>query len=960
MTQLEVTILGRPSITQVGKSFPSLVSRKSRALICYLAFTGRPHSRQALAGLFWSEMSEQNARRNLRVILTKLRTDFDDYLIIQRRTLAFNRERPFSVDALLFEEELSQKDLTIQQLKQTTDRYREPFMHDFALRDAPLFEEWVRLQQEHYRQMAMAALFQLSASLTEARQFGAGIETLSRLLQLEPWMEEAHRQRMLLLALSGQRSAALAQYETCVAMLREELGVDPSPETTQLYGKIRDRQLAELAQALQVVSSPDSRPQLPPFQIPVLAAHFVGRRNVQSKMQQALRLQTGRSIHAIVGMGGVGKSTLAATVATEVQGHFIDGVLWADMATGDPVAIMENWARLYGYDFSRVNDLEKMSLAFRGVLAGKRVLMVLDDVTSFARIRPLLPEEPQCRVLITTRDEDVARALKARIWQLRELTPANGRRLMEAILGTERTANEATAVHTICDLLQNLPLALEITAQRLKSRPRRRLADIAERLQDESNRLSLLAASDGAVRASFQVSWEALDSERQQIFRLLGLFNGRSFTAEALAHIVEMARFRLEDRLFDLINLSLLRETAERRYQQHPLLADFAREQMGEDVAVENGRFATYYLHFAQQHPHDYDALRPEWDNMMAAMETAHTCHHWQTVIDFAHALHDAWFARGRYTQARQGYKWHYEAARALDHRMEIASSLRFLALACVEQREYGQAEKHLTASLQSFQEQADLLNIAKTNGDFAKLMLEIGNYQETRNFIANSLACWHKVNDVKGIAETYYMEARLAYFEGKYELAVEVAEKGLKIQQDIDDHKGALLTLSLAASALNEMERYSHSEHYALLALKLSHQLQDKSEESMILDVLAGTYIGQKKFDLAETHAQQSLDLLKGMGDLRSQAQVLHRLSLIQQGKGDLDKALQSSQRSLALCRKVDYPLLMAPVLMYLGDFQKQVGDLNQAKRTWQEAMEIADLLQHPKLRLKLQQRLR
>ncbi|MCA9918118.1 MAG: hypothetical protein KC445_09205, partial [Anaerolineales bacterium] len=642
MKTLHISLLGKPLVQHSGHTLPGLVSRKSQALLCYLAFTGQPHSRQALAGLLWSEMDEEKARRNLRVALTRMKDELAEYLVIQRRTLAFNRERPYWLDVIEFETTLKQKVLSIDELKQATDLYRGPFLDDFILRDAPLFEEWVRLQQEHYRQLAMDGLYRLSALQTEMHQFAEGIETLNRLLKLEPWMEEAHRQLMLLLAISGQRSAALAQYETCAALLDEELGVEPASETTALYQKIRAEEIDDLRPHLAIVSSPPPKTLPPPFQVPATAPHFVGRAKQQQAIVASLQAGAVTAVQAIVGMGGVGKSTLAAQIAAQLQGHFPDGVLWANAATSEPMSVLESWAQLYGYDFSAVGDVESMAAAFRSALADKHVLLVLDDVTTAARIRPLLPSGPHCRVLLTMRDQDLARAVNAQVWPLQELSKENGRLLFRNILGEARVAAEPEAADAICDELANLPLAVEITAQRLKSRPRRKLADLAQRLHDEKERLSLLTISDREVRASFALSWETLDSDLKRVFALLGLFAGRSFAAEAVAHIAEMDSYLLEDRLYALVALSLLREEGQTRYQLHPLLADFAREQLGEEkVGVVNGRFAHYYLRFAQQNQTDYDALRPEWDNLMAAMEAAHTHQLHQTVIQFADALNE-------------------------------------------------------------------------------------------------------------------------------------------------------------------------------------------------------------------------------------------------------------------------------------------------------------------------------
>ncbi|MCA9931737.1 MAG: hypothetical protein KC419_24810, partial [Anaerolineales bacterium] len=489
-----------PQIKVDGLPVSGLASRKARALLIYLAMTRQFHSRQALAGLLWGDMTETSARRNLRVGLVKLRAVLEPFLLIRRRTLAINPDADIWLDVSEFERCLAPNEPDLQQLHRAAALYQGHFLDDFYLRDAPLFEDWIRPLQERYRQMAMDTLYRLAVYHTKQKQYGTGIDYAGRLLTLEPWMEEAHRQMMLLQALSGQRSAALAQYETCCTVLEEELGIEPSDTTIRLYQQILNEEIDEDEAAPPAPPLP--APPTIPFQVPAKSPHFVGRTAMSTQITTALSQPTQQQIHALVGMGGVGKSTLAVEIAHAVRHVFADGVLWADAARAEPMSVLESWAQAYGYDFTRIGDVESMAAAFRGMLADKSVLIVLDDVISVSRIRPLLPNGTHNHILLTTRNQDLARTLNAQVWPLQELSQENGRLLLMHILGEQRVEAEPEAAAAICTLLQNLPLAVEITAQRLKSRPRRLLADMAQRLQAEQDRLSLLAISDRAIRTS--------------------------------------------------------------------------------------------------------------------------------------------------------------------------------------------------------------------------------------------------------------------------------------------------------------------------------------------------------------------------------------------------------------------------------------------------------------------------
>lgn len=947
MKKLELALLGSPEFKLGNKGINDLVLRKGLALVAYLAVTKQTHSREALAGMFWGEMPEESARRNLRVALTKLRPYFNDHLIIQRRTVAFDTTSDYWLDVDQFEQALHQPAPSAAELQAAVNLYRGPFLADLPLKESPLFEDWIRPYQERLRQMAMDALYRLAVANTEQHHYPQGIDNLSKLLILEPWMEEAHRQLMLLLALSGQRTAALAQFETCQAVLDEELGVEPGEATVELYQKILNEEI-EPADRL-IIPAPPPTPVLIPFQAPAEKPNFIGRQVLLSELGAALKTADTHTIHALVGMGGIGKSTMATHIAHLLRTHFGGGVLWANAATSEPMSVLASWAQLYGYDFSRITDLESMAAAYRSVLADRHVLIVLDDVTSMTRIKPLLPAGQHCRVLVTTRDHDLARGLDARVWLMKELSLENGRLLLASILGEERLDAEPEAVSDICNLLENLPLAVEIIGQRLKSRPRRRLADMAERLRSEEQRLSVLQISDRAVRTSFAISFQALDMQLRRMFTLMGLFNGRSFTAESLAHIAELDRYEAEDRIFALTALSLAGEEGQTRYKQHALLADFALEKLGDEGGEEYGRFAQYYLHFAQQNQTNYDALRPEWDNMMAAMQAA--CDHqlWQIVIDFALALNDAWFTRARYTQARTAYVWAIQAAEANN---DIQSQSYFLlhhGRACLEQRDYENAGKYCQNSLELCNQNGDRAGVAWNHMELARIHLEQSEFQAAQEHIAIGKEICQQLDNQNGFAEALYVEARIHYFLGDYENAKHLAGQAAHLQKKNNDINGLIPTLNLLATTALEQGDLETAEPLAHDALAYAIQTKNKDEEAMILDVLANVYRRKNELDQAQKYAERSLELLATMGDLGSQAMAYYQLSLINNSQGQLEAALDLGLRSLQLCRISNYSLLAVYVLNHIGDYYLQLHDLNEAREKWQEAMKIAEATQNP-----------
>lgn len=239
---LRLSLFGGWQITLGERPIRGFISNKVRALLCYLAISERALPRAALAHLFWGEMPDREARTSLRQALANLRRLLGDYVLTDHDTAMFNPSLPYWVDASQFEALLRHATLgTPNQsatLAQAVNLYAGDFLDGCILRNAPAFDEWAIARRERLRALALHALHTLVEYHTARRSYGAGVDYATRLLLLDPWREEAHRQLMQLLALSGRRDAALAQYEHCCRILNEILGIEPAAETVALYLRI--------------------------------------------------------------------------------------------------------------------------------------------------------------------------------------------------------------------------------------------------------------------------------------------------------------------------------------------------------------------------------------------------------------------------------------------------------------------------------------------------------------------------------------------------------------------------------------------------------------------------------------------------------------------------------------------------------------------------------------------------
>ena len=224
---LQLRLLGNPEVHLDGGKVTGFRTAKAEALLYYLAMTGQEYSRETLADLLWGEMPEATAKRNLTKALSHLRKQVALFLAIEPETIGLDPAMDLWIDATVFEAAVVQglADGDLAQLTQAVQWYRGDLLTGFYIKQALPFEEWLLSERERLRELMLQALQRLVDEAIKAGETMTGLEYAHRLLALEPWQETAHRQLMLLLARSGRREAALAQYDTCRQILAEELGV---------------------------------------------------------------------------------------------------------------------------------------------------------------------------------------------------------------------------------------------------------------------------------------------------------------------------------------------------------------------------------------------------------------------------------------------------------------------------------------------------------------------------------------------------------------------------------------------------------------------------------------------------------------------------------------------------------------------------------------------------------------
>ena len=246
MAQLDLFLLGPFQATLDGKPLIGFESDKVRALLSYLSVeVDRPHRREKLAGLLWSDFPEQSARTSLRRALANLRQVIGDrdadtsFFLVTRQTIQFNSHSDHFLDVHSFAgaiEGAPGHSPDISKLEEAITLYRGEFLEGFSLPDCPGFEEWILIQRESFHRQALRVMYRLASYFEGVGSYEQALNFTQRQLNTDPYREQDHQQMMRLLALSGQRNEALAHYGSCRELLAKELGVEQAPETISLIG----------------------------------------------------------------------------------------------------------------------------------------------------------------------------------------------------------------------------------------------------------------------------------------------------------------------------------------------------------------------------------------------------------------------------------------------------------------------------------------------------------------------------------------------------------------------------------------------------------------------------------------------------------------------------------------------------------------------------------------------------
>lgn len=804
------------------------------------------------------------------------------------------------------------------------------------------------------RLIAVERLMALRLDLGESDSL---ISELLELVAEQPLRESLRHSLVLALSRSGRQADALDVYGQGRRLLAEELGIDPGPRLRRLHELV----LAGDVDVAQPESSSRARPEVAdrfadeqrgaprrhtaPRTVPYDTVDFTGR-----AAETAVLLTRARTPHpaltivAIDGMGGVGKTALAVHVAHRLAEDYSEGQYYIDLhgfsANMDPLTAAQALDILLVEHGTPAEDIPSgvagKSALWRSELAGRRALVVLDNVLDVAQVRPLLPGTAGVFVMLTCRRR--LTALDGAVPVSLDVLPhEDAVALFTEVAGPDRVAAEPGVLDEAVRLCGHLPLALRVAAARLRDRSAWSVSDLVDRLRSHRRRTRFLQAGDRSVMAVLALSYRYLQPKHREVFRLLSLHPGEDFDAAVTATIAGISLDEAERCLEVLFEDNLLLRGTADRFRFHDLIHDCAYslvEEHDDDAAVRAAqhRILDYYLHTAATWSADLalGAFRftPEVTHVPEHVRTAGSDNERVALLgaEYRNLLTSARFA------AANGWHAHaWQLACALQPFLKLQNyggdSLELFENALRAARALGDRRGEsasLTGLALVYRERGPSAKAAALLEEAVAISHQRGD-RYTEAFQLGDLAVVHSNNDQ--IQDAYRILRRA------HDAATESGD--LRAQAAIVNNLGVVcLDLGEYAEA-SEHFRSAMSQHatgdsplagvLTLWNIGLLHHLQGRHHEAIAVfeEVLAVS--GPHRYGMGETLAFVGLC-------------IAHRAT------GRFATALEHGRAALNLARRFDLREMECDALDSIGEALLSLGELVGARATFTRAREFAE----------------
>jgi DNA-binding SARP family transcriptional activator len=949
MAELEFLVLGPLEMRIKGRPVPIASARQRIVLAMLLMATNHLVTVDMLIDAVWDGNPPSSARGQIQICISALRRLIGAPELIETSPNGYRiRVTGDQLDSNTFNAALDRGraaaagghlESALEHLDSALRLWRGPALAGLPGRAAETFAN--RLEER--RLLAIEDRIERRLGLGAHRELVAELVTLT---SEYPLRERLWGFQMTALYRSGRQAEALAAYRAARQVLVDELGLEPGANLRRLESAILSHDSSlDVAAQREATQAPPAAAGPPPRQLPADIPDFVGRAGLLETLVTVLTRTTEPAstpipVALITGPAGCGKSAAAIHAAHLVRDHFPDGQLVASLhgSAANPTPMTEilgAFLRALGVAPDAVpgHGEERVKL-LRSHTAGRRLLIVLDDVADEQQISALLPGVPGPAVLMTSRNRGAAPP-GAHVAELGIMSEPESRLLLERITGPERIAASA-AVTELTRLCCGLPLALRISGMRLAARPHWSVATLVDRLADERHRLAELSYGELGVRPLLALAYAALTPRAQELCRLLSALEMPDFSPFIAAALLDSDLDEGERVLDELADARVLEAAAvagqPARYGFHDLTRIFAREIMaqhppGQEAAAIDRAFGCLLAVADEAHRRlyggDYTLLHgcsPRWGGA-------------KPYFDRLLTSPMAWFDAERPSMRAAVLQ---AAARGMD---EFCWELAVVCVALYEahglfdewRTTHGVALRAVTQAGNRRGEAAVLASLGS---------LGVGQHtRDDENMLLDSLALFRQIGDVLGQGLALRTLAHLDRIQGRPAQAAERYERALKLFRIVDDKGAQAHILSGLARTYLDMRNLERAEILSKESLLLGQQLENRRLQAQALYRLGEVMVCGSQMLAAKALFQESRQIARILGDRVGEAYTLSGLGSAALDVGDAPAAEAYFVEALDISQTIHERNIQAHSLLGLGRVHAAFGDTSAARNYYTQA---------------------
>lgn len=745
-------------------------------------------------------------------------------------------------------------------------------------------------------------------------------------------------------------------------------------------------------------------PAVPPTprQLPGGVRGFVDRLSESRRLDAVLFSNTATdppsvSLAVIAGTAGVGKTTFALHWAHQVKDCFPDGQLYVNLRgydPGEPVSPQQALGRFLvalGVSPQAIpTDVDAAAALYRSLLAGRRMLIVLDNAATAAQVRPLLPGAPGCLVLVTSRSRLSSLVVRegAHRVTLGVLQEDDAVELLRVVTAGYRSQDDPAKLAELARLCARLPLALRIAAERAASRPWMQLDELIADLRSESGRWDALTAEESegeAVRTVFAWSYRALPADTARLFRLLGLHPGAEFGAPVVAAMVGTSVTSARHKLDTLVGAHLLENHSSGRYQFHDLLRSYATDQANLEETAEDRRAhlrralewylrtmdaAQGFLNPGEAHvpldppepglePLRFDTYRDalEWyeterPNLVAATRAAAANGMPDIAWKLAVALRAAYMRFNPFDDWITTSTIGLDAARRLGDREAEAELLESLGMAYTQSHRLAKGLEYHTAALELRRELGNRMAEGLSLNAIGLIHLRSRDLVQAGAMFESGMAIFRDLDEPFWAAVTAANLAEVRAELGMPDEAEPLVRQALDLFVARGDRGGegnALRILSLIARQRGELER---AQEHIDRAVAIAREHQNAVWEGYWLLELGMVHLARGNAPDALVALRRSAQLHRELGDRAREAQAWNATGRAYREMGRPEEAIEFHRRAAAVHNELGDQWRLGVALGDLAIAQHLAGEVDAAVENGRRALEILASYEDPQTR--------